>query len=103
MNVERMIEQLQARKVNAIAVYENEIKGIEAAITLITDMNNAEASGNGRTNGHTRLSARAARATAPDEAPSGKRKRSTMTASQRKAVSARMKKYWAGRRKSAKN
>ena len=44
--------------------------------------------------------ATAAASASDNERPARRRRRSTMTAEQRKAVSARMKKYWAERRKS---
>ena len=50
--------------------------------------------------GRGRQTAAAARASGEDAAPvRRRRRRKPMTAAQRKAVSARMKKYWAGRRK----
>ena len=51
-----------------------------------------------------RTAAKSARkvAAALDTTPPRRRKRSKMSAAQRKAVSARMKKYWAGRKKANK-
>ena len=46
--------------------------------------------------------ANAARGVADSLDPAPRRKRSKMTAAQKRAVSARMKKYWAARRKAAK-
>ena len=46
------------------------------------------------------LRARGGRTAAAAAAPAARRRRKPMTAAQKKAVSIRMKKYWAGRRKS---
>lgn len=45
------------------------------------------------------LRARGGRTAAGAAAPAGRRRRKPMTAAQKKAVSIRMKKYWASRRK----